>query len=278
MNPAIGHHHIWSPSLPSILHLYLCHIWVHTSCTHRMCSFCHVWPFYRGIICRCDSTHNRTFNINPRARASAHAYTLSRNVCARASKIIRAPASINILARTYACLCVRAWDPTSIRACALLSIHACGGCSVFLSIIISSTLLVGDLGHGSRTVHVYIQGALGDSLYHILESPERCYLNWLGEEICIRFPCWAVFQGQVHVINMILYKEVSHSDVLFILCTLLFTILIHKHSTHVINLAPPPHTPSPYWSILTTGTVARLFLLPLSRLPLSSSHLFFISW
>ena len=54
-------------------------------------------------------------------------------------------------------------------------------------------------------------------MYHSPEYPENCSLQWLGEEICIYFSCLAEFQWQVPVLNTILNKEVSHSDVIFML-------------------------------------------------------------
>ena len=141
---------------------------------------------YHVFVCGRDSVHTRTFSRNIQARDSVHAHHFIRNVracdyeifgardvCARTYTIFRGCASSIILDHTSACLCICARAPTSI--------FDYGGCSRCLSVIMPNTLLWGDLGHGSSTAHVYIQGDIGDSLYHILESPERCSLQWLDE-------------------------------------------------------------------------------------------------
>ena len=172
-NPGIGHQHSLSLSLPSQLRPYLCHVWILTSrtChTHFSPSYDHI---YHRIVRGSYSMHARIFSRNIRACASMHTRTLGRNVPACASSVIRAHASASILAHTYVCLFFHARSSTSIRD------H--GGCSACLSVVLSNTLLWSELGHISKTAHVYIRGALGYSLYHIPESLERWSLQWLSE-------------------------------------------------------------------------------------------------
>ena len=97
--------------------------------------------------------HAHTFRRNGRSLASVQAHTLSRNV--------RASASVIILSRTFVCLFVHACDSASIHGCASAIICACGGCSAFLYISLSNTLLWGDLGHVYSTDRVYILVSLG---------------------------------------------------------------------------------------------------------------------
>ena len=188
--------------------------------------------------------HTRAFSINIQAHVYAHAFIIIRNVhacnhmifcaqrtvraCAhtifhargahvRTYAIFHVRASTGILACNSACLCVHAQASAGILAHAPVSIRSHGGCSLCLNDVLSNTLLKGEIGHSSRTAHVYIRGDFGDYLYHSPEYPEHCSLQWLGEEICIHLSCQAVFHGEVSVINIIFYKEVSQSDVLFLL-------------------------------------------------------------
>ena len=86
------------------------------------------------------------------------------------------------------------------------------------------------LGHLMSTSGVLLKS----SLYHRPESPEHWSLQWLGEEICIHFFLWSVFQWQVLILNTILNRELLYLDVIFLLCTWLLPISPHGHSTHVI--------------------------------------------
>ena len=121
----------------------------------------------RGNVRGHASVHDRIFSRNVWAQASFHACTCSRNVRACDYASICARASVIILARTSLCLFFHARDSTRICACSPAIICACGGFSTCLSVIPSNTLLWGDLGHGSRTDHVYICGALEDFLCHV---------------------------------------------------------------------------------------------------------------
>ena len=85
-----------------------------------------------------------------------HARDLSRNIHVNYSFSIGACASAIILSCTSVCLFVHA------RASA--SICVSGGCLAYLSVVMSSTLLRGNHGHGSRTDNVYIRGDIGDYL------------------------------------------------------------------------------------------------------------------
>ena len=93
--------------------------------------------------------HVRIFSKNIWARDYVHACIISRNIrtraysifCARGVRactytIFHARASVSILAHTSECLCVCAQDYSIIRAHALSSIHAPGGRSLFLSIVL----------------------------------------------------------------------------------------------------------------------------------------------
>ena len=54
-----------------------------------------------------------------------------------------------------------------------------------------------------------------DSLYHLSESLKRLFLHWLGEWIYIHLSHWALFHWKVPILNRILNKGVSYSDVIF---------------------------------------------------------------
>ena len=153
--------------------MYLCSVWVCTSSTRHMRFFAAYGYIYLGLVCEYDSMYTHTFSRYIWALASMHTCNISRNVHARAymifcecdvrtrtCAIFRARASTIILACTSTCLCVCARAPSSIRACV--------GCYPCLFVVMSNTLLWIELGHVSRTAHIYIWGALRDSLYHIL--------------------------------------------------------------------------------------------------------------
>ena len=72
--------------------------------------------------------------------------------------------------------------------------------------VMSNTLMLSDLGHVFRLDYVYIQSAIRDSLNHLLESSERCSLQWLGEEICKYFSHGEWFQLQVPIHIVIIEK------------------------------------------------------------------------
>ena len=124
---------------------------------------------YSGIVLGHESSHTCTFSRNIWAFSSVHTCILIINVCARASTVICERASASILSCASAYMCVRAQASTRIHTRALLSIHDYDGCSAYLSVVLSNKLLWGDLDHGYRTAHVYIQGDIGNSVYH---SPE----------------------------------------------------------------------------------------------------------
>ena len=163
----------------------------HTYLNKRPFGYMHPVLFVRA----CDSTYGLLSYGNVCARASVHvrnfafmhARTISLNIYSRALASIRARTSMCIFIRT--------------RASVIIS--ASSGCSACIYVILINTLLCGELGHGFRTSNVYIWGAHGDYLYHSLEYLEHEYLKWLGEEICKHFSCWAIFQWQVPVLNMI---------------------------------------------------------------------------
>ena len=146
----------------------------------------------------------------------------------------RACASASIIVHTFVCLFVHAWASVSTHACDSGIICDCSCCSVCLSVILYNILLWGDLGHGYTAAHVYIQIYIKDYLYHSLESPECCSLQWLGDKICIQLSRWALFKWKVPVFITILYKELFHSGLLCLLRDWLFIILFHENSTHVI--------------------------------------------
>ena len=189
---------------------------------------------YCRIVCGRDSVHAGTFSRNIQAHAPLHVHTINRNGCVCSSAIIRACASASIIVHTFVCLFVHAWASVSTHACDSGIICDCGCCSVCLSVILYNILLWGDLGHGYTAAHVYIQIYIKDYLYHSLESPECCSLQWLGDKICIQLSRWALFKWKVPVFITILYKELFHSGLLCLLRDWLFIILFHENSTHVI--------------------------------------------
>ena len=165
--PSVGYTYIWYLSVPSILRMYLCSVWVCTPCTCHTHLFCHMLPSLTWIFRGHDYVNAHTFRRNIRTRASVHAHNISRNVRARAYAILCAcgahertyeifcaSASTIILAHTSACLCVCAQDSASIHACAPAIISARGGCSLFMYVVLSNTILWDDLGHGSRKYDV----------------------------------------------------------------------------------------------------------------------------
>ena len=99
---------------------------------------------------------------------SRNARTVSRNVHAHASMFICVQALVIILVRTYVCPFVCACSSASIHAPASMGIYARGDCYAYLSVVLSNTLVLGELDHISRTSHDYIQAPLWDSLYNNL--------------------------------------------------------------------------------------------------------------
>ena len=83
--------------------------------------------------------HACTFSGNIRARASVNAFTISRNVHECAYVIIRARASVNILACTSVCLFVHVRASVRIRAHDPTGIRDRGGCYVCLYVVIQNT-------------------------------------------------------------------------------------------------------------------------------------------
>ena len=69
-----------------------------------------------------------------------HTFTLSINFRAYNSASIRARASMSILSHTSVCLFVRARASASIRSRASTSIHACGGYSTCMYIVLSNII------------------------------------------------------------------------------------------------------------------------------------------
>ena len=136
-----GYHHIWSLSLPSLLCLYICPVWVSTPCTWYTRLFFLILPSFPWYFSGRASMHSHTLSINIQAQYYLHARTLSRNICAHASTSTFPYDFSSILVCTSMCLFVRSCDSASISAHAPARICAHSGCSVCLSVVLPKTLL-----------------------------------------------------------------------------------------------------------------------------------------